>query len=240
VLARALLALALSLPSPRGFLVKGQAPRSLCSNSIECGLTGADEVGNWWALKNDGTMVSGSALTESGQASPGTSPLTFNGSTQYLKSSSVAYPAGDFSVVVSLKFASNPGSNSYLAAKWDTGNLAWVVFLDTSGKLNFIVEDSGAALKTITASGASSTNTWLAVCATYASASKTLSMRALGIDTTGTGTNTGVHAISFAHSVAAGGAGGAGTFFAGNSHGVFFTETPLSDAACDRIMAGVL
>jgi hypothetical protein len=208
--------------------------------SIGNALQSGDKVGNWWALQQDGTMLASSALTESGQASPGVSPLTFNGTTQYFKSANVAYPTGDFSAVVSFKFASNPGANAYLAAKWDSGSLGWVAFLDTSGKLNFIVADSAGTLKTITAAGASSTNTWLAVCVTYTSASKALSMRALGTDTTGNGTNTGVHAISFPHSVGAGGAGGAGTFFAGNSRGVFFTETPLSDAACDRIMAGVL
>jgi hypothetical protein len=231
------LALALTQTPQHRLRMQPNLPRSI-PKSIENAIQAGDKVGNWWALKADGTMVSGSATTLSPQSSPGTSPLTFNGSSQYFASVNVAYPVGDFSVVGSFNFPSNPGANSYIAAKWDTANLAWVVFIDTAGKLNLAVQDSGASTNVLTALTASSTGTWLAVCATFTSGTKAMKVRAVGVNATTTSTNSGVAVLSFPHSVGAGGAGGGK--LTGSSRGVFFTETPLSDAACDRIMAGAI
>lgn len=245
---RALLLLMLAvdpdLLGPEGDVIMGpqllQPAASGCTHSIECGIQSGDKSGNWWALKTDGTMLSGSALTMSAQGSPGVSPLTLNGSTQYFKSTNVTYPSGDFSIVTAFNMTGTPASNGYLAGKWDTGNIAAVVFVDTSAKINVAIDDGGGGIKVLTVSGASSTGTWLAACVTYTSASKALKIRTGGSNTTGSTTNTGVQQPNFPHSVGAGGAGGASTFFHGQSRGAFFTETPLSDAACDRIMAGVL
>ena len=233
-----LLALALTGSPQHRLFRQPNLPARACAQSIDCGVQAGDKSGNWWALKSDGTMLSGSALTQAAQGSPGTSPLTFNGSSQYYASGDVAYPTGDFSVVVSFKFASNPAAVSYLAGKWDSGSLAMLVFLDTDGKLNLAVQDGLAATNVLTAADASATGAWLAVCATFTSASKAMKVRALGANATATATNAGVAALSFPHSVAAGGVGGGK--FAGQSRGVFFTEKPLSDADCDRIMAGAL
>ena len=90
-----------------------------CVRSIECAVSASDKSGNWWLLKADGSMLSSSSLTMSGTGSPGVSPITLNGTTQYYSSSaSVAFPstAQSFTVVWVGNMTDNAAA--YAVAKW--------------------------------------------------------------------------------------------------------------------------
>lgn len=240
-----LLLLAIDLdPGPAGDVITAppqlqpHAAAASCSHSIECSLQSGDKVGNWWALKADGTMLSGSSLTQSGQASPGVSPLTFNGSTQYFKSSNVSFPSsGNVSAVVVFNYAAAGASNMILSGKWGASPV-WVVFLDTSGKVNIAVKDGGAGIKVVTAAAPAATNTWLYACLTWNSATKAVKLRTGAGNVTDTTASTGIIAASYPHAV---GAGADGSLpFAGQSRGAYYGETLISDADCDRIGTGAL
>jgi len=210
-----------------------------CSHSIECALQSGDKVGNWWALKSDGTMLSGSAFTLAGQASPGVNPITLNGSTQfYVSAATPAAPTGDFSFVCSVNLA-DFSSDQVIIAKWKTSHLVFEAFINsTTGRPSLLVQDSLGNLGEADNTTALTAATWQAISGTYVSSTGVLTIRTAGHNNTATNAGGGVLSDTTEHSVGAQETGTAPAHM--QSRGCFFTETALSTGRQDAIMAGVL
>lgn len=206
-----------------------------CSLNVSCGIQAGDEVGNWYALQTDGTMLAGSALTMTGQNGPGVSPLTFNGTNQYFKSTStVAFPSGDFSFVVIVNLVSTVGE---VFSKWD-GSATFPFTVEGQGAgvgYRFYVTATTGPGGASSANGASIAGSWVGLGGTYTSATGIIRLRVQGVSTGGVLSGTGVQAANFVHSLGA--YVGPGNFINGSSRGLFFTEKVLSDSDIDRIVA---
>jgi len=207
--------------------------------SIENNIISADQVGNWWALKADGTMLAGSALTMAAQGSPGVSPITLNGSTQYYSSGSVAFPTASYSIATVVNVTSL-ASAQQIVAEFSVVNKFLLRAQGSGSAFNFTAYDSGGNAAVAT-SGAETAGIWLAICATWDSTTNPsiATIRVANVTTSGGSLTTGTQAGSAAQFVGAYNATPAQPL-AGQLRGIFFTEKKLSDADCDRITSGAM
>lgn len=210
-----------------------------CVESIDCALQAGDKSGSWWALKANGMMATSSALTQTNVGGGGTSPMTFNGTDQYYRSATVAYPTGDFSVVVVFRLDSGAGTCE-LAAKWGGSDISFSIeIVPGTGVGHAYVKSSTGNLGDAAFGGATfEVDTWYGVALTYTTATGAIKGRTSSTNVTATATGGGVLAQSERHTVGAHAVPDA--FMKGKSRGVFFTEKVLSDADIDRIVAGAM
>lgn len=195
----------------------------------------SDMVGSWWVLNTDGTMASGSSTSFVAHASPGTSPLTFNGSTQYLDTATVlAFPTGSFSIVCSAKPTAASGT---IAGDWISGELLWILAFSSDAPL-FGVSDSTLSLG-VAVAPAITEGSFLAFTGIYNATTGSVKLRTAGVTTTGSSTAFPT-TLAPSHKVAVGASRDASSFLTGQSKGCFFTEKVLTDADADRLMPGVL
>lgn len=204
------------------------------ANDIGNAVLAGDKSGNWWMLHATGSMEGGSSLTLSPTGSPGSNPITLNGSTQWFESSGVAFPAGDFSIITVINFSSLPAFFDILAA-W-TGSSATQKFVlegDSGGNVSFYVNDAGGTAHSISKAGLT-TGSYMVLAATFTVATGAVKIRLNGSNATGSVTAS-IKAATTPHSFGA--RSGGSIFTAGSSYGAFFTEKVLSDADIDRIGA---
>lgn len=202
------------------------------ANAIAAG----DKVGNWYALKNDGTMLSGSALTLTEASGAGVLPLNFDGNA-YFVSSPVAFPAGDFSLVMVLNTPTVAGALRTLAGNFNGTNYSFILSTVT-GAIEMDVQAAGGGFGTVVHTPA--LNTYVVVGVTYTSATGALKMRCEGANTTATAAGGGLINLGAARAHTLGGSTLGSLRWTGLSRGIFFTEKVLSDADIDRIGAGGL
>lgn len=205
--------------------------------NIATAIQAGDQSGNWWVLNQDGT-TSGSALTMAGINTPGTSPLSFNGTDQYWRSAAVAFPgATDYSFVVAIAVGDGVGSKE-VVAKYDGGaNLVFTLEL-ASGTVPRFYATSAAGVTASAQGSALTPGTMACLGGRYTTATGGIVLRVGGSNVTGTAGAGGVFAGSVRHSVGAHLVPGG--FLDGTSRGVFYTEKALSDADVDRVCTGVL
>lgn len=210
-----------------------------CSQSIQCAVTAGDKSGSWWAIRADGTMLSGSALTMTAAGSPGVSPLSFNGVDQKYTSGNVAYPAGSFSFVAVFNVNPSTSASTEVVSKWEGANLSFTLEMGGTGSVTpnwYVIAAGGATGRAIGVDIVK--GIWFCMGGMYTTGTGDVTLRQYGIgNASATATGGGVFAQTTPHRVAAYSAGG---FFWGLSRGVFFTEKVLSDADVDRICAGAL
>lgn len=211
--------------------------KAATSKSIESALAAGDKAGNWWALKADGTMLSGSALTMAAQGSPGVSPITLNGTSQFYKSANVAYPTGDFSFVCVVSQDVTSSATTDVINKFG-GTLVFTAEDATSGADNLLYVNGASALGAAHVSASLTTSVWQTIGGSYTSATGAIVYRVAGVDHGATAVGGGVTASTEAMAVGANTAGSG--FFKGQMRGCVFTEKVLSSADIDRIGAGAL
>jgi hypothetical protein len=232
-------ALSLGQTPPHRLRQQPNLPRVSRGPSIESAVAAGDKSGSWWLLQTDGQMLSGSATTLSNVGGGSRSPMNFNGSSQSYESPTVAYPAGDFSVVV--VFWIDPASTScQFASKWGGTDISWSIeFLVGGHNGNAYVKSATGNLGAATFGGnALPAGQWLGIALTYTSATGAIKGRTGGVNVTATATGGGVFAQSEKHSLAS--PATHSVFCTGKSRGAFFTEKVLSDADIDRIIAGTM
>lgn len=200
------------------------------AKDITNAVAGGDKSGSWWALKSNGTMLSGSSLTMTAHGSPGVSPLTFDGSTQWFESSTtVAFPVGNFSVVY--VFDPTINTTQYFVSKWDPVT-TFICGLETKAIL-YMATPSFSEVDSVATVPAGS---FVGVGCTYTVSSGVGTVRVSGV--TASATLGAVQTGMQSHAV--GGTSGGANLAKGSSRGVFFTEKVLSDADIDRIIAGAM
>ena len=174
MLTSALLVLALAQTPQHRLFLQPNLPRgggvALCD-----ALASGDKAGNWWCMKGDGTMASGSAVTLTATGSPtntienGWPVRTYTSTQNDQEPANVAFPASDFSVCQHLR----PGTVavSQLAVFGTTGAAATnstLPFEVQSGAGNLVsyVSD-GVAQSSFASTPALTAGRWDVLCFTY-------------------------------------------------------------------------
>lgn len=172
------LALALAQPTttPMGFRLRNavaDAPVALCD-----AMSAGDKSGNWWCMKGDGTMATGSAVTLVATGTPTNStengwPVrTYTTTQNDQEPANAAFPASDFSVCKHQR--SNALPNVQLMAfgtSGAVGNFAALPFQqEVTGNLTSYTSDGVSAVGNYTSSSVPLpivANTWVLLCFTY-------------------------------------------------------------------------
>lgn len=241
----AALALLLSLASDAGpyamrFLAPGGPGRNGKAKikSIENAIAAGDKAGNWYALKTDGTMLASSALTLTATSSPGVSPLTFNGAGNgYFVSSAVAFPTGDFSVVMVLNTPSCTGALKTLVGNYNATNYQFLLSC-VSGSIELDIQAAGGGFGTVTHSP--TLGSYIVCGFTYTTATGAVKLRCEGTNHTGTAAGGGLINLGGNRAHAVGAATTGVQAWTGTSRGLFLSEKILSDSDIDRIGGGAL
>ena len=174
MLTSALLVLALAQTPQHRLFLQPNLPRTSFV-SLADALQAGDKAGAWWAMKGDGTMLSGSAVTLVATGSPTNTtendwPVRTYTSTQNdQEPANVAFPASDFSICQHVR----PGTVAVaqLAGFGTAGAAASYVALpfevqSGAGQLVSYISN-GVAGSTFASSPSLTAGTWYVLCYTY-------------------------------------------------------------------------
>lgn len=214
--------------------------------SLADALLPGDLAGAWWAMRGDGTMRSGSAVTLVATGTPtntieaGWPVRTYTAAQNDQEPANAAFPASDFSVCIHHRSAALP--NAQLMAFGTGGSAAAAVNLpfeqQVSGSFISYISDGGVF--STFASGASSAGSWFVLCFTYQRVGAGTSVGTLYVNGVQAGQSTTMGLAQALSSVwSTNGYAGAIGGSAGSIRGAFVTYKLLSALDVARISTAV-
>lgn len=232
----------------RGRCREGGRGRAVWSSGLSLcdAMSSGDKSGNWWCMKGDGTMATGSAVTLVATGAPtnstenGYAVRTYTAAQNDQEPANVAFPASDFSVCYHRRNVALP--NTQIMAFGTTGatanHVALPFELQVNGNFNVYVSD-GATSSFYTAFTGISAGQWYILCFTYqrvgGAANNVGRTYINGVPSDTSSTMRLAQALSSVWST--NGYAGASAAGAGSTRGVFVTYKLLSAADIARIYA---